>query len=255
VAREAAEMVITDDNFASIISAIREGRTIHANMGKFVTYIFASNVPELVPFLIFVFFGVPLPLTVMQILAVDLGTDMLPALALGAEPTEPGVMDRPPCPRGQRLLGGARLLRAYAFLGAAEAALSLAAFFWTYWIAGWRPGLPMAGSGDLYHRATTMTLAGIVAAQVGNVFACRTDRESIFRVGLLRNRLVLQGVAAEIGVMLLLVMVPPLARLFELAPLRFREWGILLVFPFVMIVLEEIRKWLARIGSLRSPRE
>ena len=164
VAKEAAVMVITDDNFASIVAAIRQGRAIYANMGKFVSYIFASNVPELVPFLAYVFLGIPLPLTVMQILAVDLGTDLLPALALGAEPPEPGVMDCPPRPRSQRLLGADRLLHAYGFLGMAEAALSLLGFFWTYWLAGWRPGLPMVAPGDLYRRATTMTLAGIVAA-------------------------------------------------------------------------------------------
>ncbi|HEU5393176.1 MAG TPA: cation-transporting P-type ATPase, partial [Candidatus Methylomirabilis sp.] len=131
VAKEAAVMVITDDNFASIVSAVRQGRAIYANMGKFVTYIFASNVPELVPFLAFVFLGIPLPLTLMQILAVDLGTDLLPALALGAEPPEPGLMDRSPRPRTQRLLGAGRLLRAYAFLGVVEAVLALLAFFWT----------------------------------------------------------------------------------------------------------------------------
>ena len=176
-------MVITDDNFASIVAAIRRGRAIYANMGKFVTYIFASNVPELVPYLAFVLLGIPLPLTVMQILAVDLGTDLLPALALGAEPPEPDVMDQPPRTCGERLLGARRLLRAYGFLGVAEAVFALAAFFWTYWLAGWRPGMPMVATGELYRRATTMTLAGIVAAQVGNVFACRTDRESVFRAG------------------------------------------------------------------------
>jgi sodium/potassium-transporting ATPase subunit alpha len=89
-------------------------------MGKFITYIFASNVPELVPFLAFVLLGIPLPLTVMQILAVDLGTDLLPALALGAEPPEPGVMDRPPRPRTDRLLSPARLARATDFSGSSR---------------------------------------------------------------------------------------------------------------------------------------
>ena len=193
VAKEAAVMVITDDNFASIVAAVRQGRAIYANVGKFITYIFASNVPELVPFLAFVFLGIPLPLTVMQILAVDLGTDLLPALALGAERPEPGVMDRPPRPRTERLLSRRRLLHAYGFLGVAEAALALGAFFWAYWLAGWRPGLPMAATGDLYRRATTLTLAGIVAAQVGNVLACRTERTSVFRLGLWSNRAVLLG--------------------------------------------------------------
>jgi calcium-translocating P-type ATPase len=246
VAKEAAVMVITDDNFASIVTAIRQGRAIYANVGKFVSYIFASNVPELVPFLAFVLLGIPLPLTLMQILAVDLGTDLLPALALGAEAPEPGVMHRPPRPRTERLLSGRRLGHAYGFLGLIEAGLSLAGFFWTYWLAGWRPGLEMAAAGDLYRRATTMTFAGIVAAQVGNLFACRTDRESVFRAGLFSNRLVLLGIAAEIGILLGLVFIPPLAAVFHLAPLAPAEWGLLLAFPPVMLGLEEARKWLMR---------
>ncbi|MBI1735379.1 MAG: cation-transporting P-type ATPase [Candidatus Rokubacteria bacterium] len=246
VAREAAEIVLTDDNFASIVAAVSQGRAIYANMGKFVTYIFASNVPELVPFLAFAFLGVPLPLTIMQILAVDLGTDLVPALALGAEPPEPGAMDRPPRRRDASLLGARRLLHAYGFLGVIEAALALGAFFWTYWLAGWRPGLPMAASGDLYVRATTMTLAGIVAAQVGNVFACRTARESVFRVGIATNRLVFAGIAAEVSMLLALIFVPPLARLFGLGPLALAEWAVLLTFPFVVLGLEEARKCAVR---------
>ena len=246
VAKETAEMVITDDNFASIVAAIRQGRATYANMGKFVTYIFASNVPELVPFLAFVFLGIPLPLTVMQILAVDLGTDLLPALALGAEPPEPGVMDGPPRARGDRLLGPARLLRAYGFLGVIEAALALLAFFWTYWLAGWRPGLPMAATGALYQRATTMTLAAIVAAQIGNVFACRTDRESVFRAGLFANRLALAGVAAEIAILVGFILVPPFPAIFGLAPPSFAEWSMLLAFPPTILLLEEARKGIVR---------
>jgi magnesium-transporting ATPase (P-type) len=246
VAREAAEMVLADDNFATIVAAVREGRAIYANMGKFVRYIFASNVPELVPFLAFVLLGVPLPLTVMQILAVDLGTDLMPALALGSEPAEPGVMDRPPRSRDERLLGPRRLLHAYAFLGVAEAVLALAGFFWVYWLAGWRPGLPMASTGDLYQRATTMTLAGIVAAQVGNVFACRTEHESVFRVGLFRNRLVLVGILVEVLVLVALILLPPFRHLFGLAPLAPHEWAPLLAFPAVVLGLEEGRKWIVR---------
>jgi magnesium-transporting ATPase (P-type) len=253
VAREAAEMVLADDNFASIVTAVRQGRAIYANMGKFVTYIFASNVPELVPFLAFVFLGIPLPLTIMQILAVDLGTDLLPALALGAEPPEPGVMEGPPRRRDEPLLGRRRLLHAYGFLGVIEAGLALGAFFWTYWLAGWRPGLPMAASGDLYVRATTMTLAGIVAAQVGNVLACRTERQSVFRVGLATNRPVLGAIAAEIGILLMLMLVPPFPRLFSLSPPALPEWSVLLAFPLVVLGLEEARKWtMRRLARARS---
>jgi len=246
VAKEAAVMVITDDNFASIVAAVREGRAIYANIGKFVRYIFASNVPELVPFLASVLLRIPLPLTVMQILAVDLGTDLLPALALGGEPPEPGVMDRPPRPRSARLLSAGRLLHAYGFLGLIEAALALLAFFWTYHLAGWRPGSPMAASGELYRRATTMTLAAIVAAQVGNVFACRTERESVFRVGAATNLLVLAGVVAEVTILLGLILVPALRAVFGLAPLGAAEWGPLLCFPAIVLGCEEGRKWVVR---------
>ena len=249
VAKEAAVMVITDDNFASIVAAVRQGRAIYANMGKFVTYIFASNIPELVPFLAFVLLGVPLPLTVMQILAVDIGTDLLPALALGAEPAEPDVMDRRPRPKDERLLAAPRLLRAYAFLGVAEAVLSLGAFFWTYWLAGWRPGLPMMAEGVLYRRATTMTLSAIVACQVGNLFACRTDRKSILRVGLFGNPYVFVGVTVEIGLLMALILVEPISAVFNTAPLSFSEWGMLLILPPAMLLLEEGRKGLVRIGA------
>ena len=246
VAREAAEMVLVHDDFTAVVAAVRLGRTAWVNIGKFVTYIFASNVPELVPFLAFVFLGVPLPLTIMQILAVDLGTDLLPALALGAEPPEPGVMSAPPRPRNERLLSRARLVRAYLFLGMIEAAVAMFGFFFVYWLDGWRPGLPMASEGELYQRATTMTLAGIVAAQVGNVFACRTDRESLFRVGVFRNRLIVPAVLVEVGVLLALMYVPPLPRFFGLVPLGAAEWALLALFPFVVIGLEEARKWLVR---------
>jgi len=246
VAKEAAVVVVTDDEFPTIVEGIRYGRAIYANVGKFMTYILASNVPELVPFLAFVLFHIPLPLTLMQILAVDLGTDLLPALALGAEPPEPGIMRRPPRRRTERLLSWRRLVHAYGYVGMIQAALALGAFFWTYLVAGWRPGMAMAASGALYQRATTMTLAGIVAAQVGNVFACRTERASVFGVGLFANRWVLGGIAAELVLLATLILVPPLARIFGLAPLAPVEWAPLCAFPIVVLGSEEARKWVVR---------
>jgi len=246
VAKEAAAMILTDDNFASIVSAIEEGRAVYSNIRKFVTYIFASNIPEIVPFIAFVLFRVPLPLTVMQILAVDLGTDLVPALGLGMERPEPGTMDRPPRPRNKRLLDLPLLLRAYCFLGPIEAVASMAGFFFIYYQSGWRPGMEMASSGTVYVTATTMCLAGIVASQVGNVFACRTERESVFRVGLFSNRLVLWGIAAELVIIASLVYTPFLARIFGLAPLALEEWVFLLVFPPLLLLMEEGRKWVLR---------
>lgn len=250
VAREAADMVLLDDNFASIVAAVEEGRAVYANIKKFVTYIFASNVPEIVPFLAFVLFRIPLPLTVMQILAVDLGTDLVPALALGAEPPEPGIMDRPPRPRQRRLLDFRLLLRAYGFLGSLEALAAMAGFFFVYLLHGWRPGMELPSSGPLYIEATTMTLASIVFAQVGNVFACRTERESILKVGLLSNRLVLIGILVELLLLNLLMQIPLLQRIYGVSPLPLEAWGLLLLFPPFLLLAEEgrkalIRRWIA----------
>ncbi len=142
VAREAATLVLTDDNFATIAAAIEAGRQVFDNVRKFILYIFAHATPEVVPFLVFALSGgaIPLPLTVLQILAIDLGTEILPALALGREPAEPGLMDRPPRPASEGVIRRELLYRAWIFLGLIEAALVLGGFFFVLATAGWHPG-------------------------------------------------------------------------------------------------------------------
>ncbi|CAG0940919.1 partial sodium/potassium-transporting ATPase subunit alpha,E; H+/K+-exchanging ATPase, partial [Candidatus Brocadiaceae bacterium] len=246
VAKEAAAMILTDDNFASIVAAIEEGRAVYANIKKFVTYIFASNIPEIVPFIAFVLFKIPLPLTVMQILAVDLGTDMVPALGLGTEPPEPGIMDKPPRPQNKRLLDMSLLLRAYCFLGPMEAVACMAGFFFIYFQYGWLPGTVMPDSGVIYLTATTMSLTGIVATQIGNVFACRTERESVFKVGFFENKLVLLGIVSELAIISTLIYTPFLQKIFGLAPIGLKQWGFLFVFTPFLFLMEEGRKWIVR---------
>ena len=181
VAREASTMVLTDDNFSTIVAAVAAGRRVFENVRKFVFYIFAHTTPEVVPFLVFALSGgtIPLPLTVMQILAIDLGTEILPALALGRERAEPGLMDRPPRTRREGVIDRAMLTRAWVFVGLIEAILVMAGFLFVLARAGWQPGDPV-GSGDPLHdaylQATAMTFAGIVACQVGAAFAARTER-------------------------------------------------------------------------------
>jgi calcium-translocating P-type ATPase len=140
VAREAADIILLDDNFATIVAAIEEGRAVFANIRKFLTYILTSNIPELVPYLAFVLCRIPLPLTIIQILAVDLGTDMVPALALGAEPSNPNTMKQPPRPRGERLLNFPLIARAYLWLGVMQAIAAMAAFFFVLKSGGWNYG-------------------------------------------------------------------------------------------------------------------
>ncbi|MEK7842380.1 MAG: cation transporting ATPase C-terminal domain-containing protein, partial [Deltaproteobacteria bacterium] len=230
----------------TIVEAIREGRAVYSNIKKFVTYIFASNIPEIIPFIAFAIFKIPLPLTVIQILAVDLGTDVAPALGLGAEPPEEGIMNQLPRPKTKRLLDFSLLARAYLFLGPIEAVLCMAGFFFVYWLNGWRPGMEMPSSGIIYTTATTMTLAGIVASQIGNVFACRSENNSIFNVGFFKNKLVLFGILTEISLILFLTYTPFMQNIFGLAPLGWREWGFLLFFPVIVLFMEEGRKWMVR---------
>ena len=246
VARQAADMVLVDDDFGSIVAAIEEGRAVYDNVRKFVTYIFASNVPEIVPFVAFVLLRIPLPLTVMQILAVDLGTDLIPALALGAEPPEPDVMDRPPRSRQVRLLDRATLLRAYAWLGTIQAVLCLGGFVAVQALAGWRPGAPMIATGETYVVATTVSFAGIVACQTGNLFACRSTTSSSFSRLRTRNRLLLWGLAVELALCGLLIYIPPVAAVFGFAPPAATHWLLLATFPVLLLGLEELRKAVAR---------
>ena len=191
VAREAATMVLTDDNFATIVAAVEAGRQVFDNVRKFILYIFAHATPEVVPFLVFALSGgaIPLPLTVLQILAIDLGTEILPALALGREPRRAGS-DGPAAAAAVRGRDPAlaALTRAWVFLGLIEAALVLGGFFFVLLRAGWSPGDAVSGGHplhDAYLRATTMTFAGIVACQIGTAFAARTERASLRSVGLL----------------------------------------------------------------------
>jgi calcium-translocating P-type ATPase len=246
VAREAADMVLLDDNFATIIAAIDEGRTVFANIRKFLTYILTSNIPEIVPYLAFVLLRIPLPLTVVQILAVDLGTDLVPALALGAERPDPRLMHRPPRRRGERLVDAALVARAYLFLGVLEAVAAMAAYAFVLGAAGWEYGTPLAADDPLYLRATTATLGAIVVTQVVNVVLCRHPRDSLLRTGVWGNPLLRWGVAAELAAVALMVYTPVGNRLFGTAPLGPEVWLYTLPFALGMLALEEGRKWVVR---------
>ncbi|TAL07174.1 MAG: cation-transporting P-type ATPase [Porticoccaceae bacterium] len=246
VARAAADIVLLDDNFASVVAAVEEGRAVFANIRKFLTYILTSNVPEIVPYLAFVLFRIPLPLTVVQILAVDLGTDLLPALALGAEPPAADAMRQPPRPRRERLVNLPLMLRAYGFLGLLEAAAAMAAFFFVLGSGGWRYGAVLDWHGPLYLQATTACLAAIVLMQVANLFVCRHPRASTLSLRLRGNRLLLWGVVVELVLLLAIVYTPWGQRVFGTAALSWPVWLFALPFPFVMVAAEEARKALLR---------
>jgi len=245
VAKEIADIILLDDNFATIVNAIEEGRAVYDNIRKFSTYILASNVPEIVPFLGYGFIGMPLALTIPQVLAVDLGTDMIPALGLGAERPHADVMNLPPRPRTQRLLNLPLLLRSYLFLGIVEAAVAMGGFFLYLYSQGWTWGTHLNWSSPLYKEATTVTLAGIVLAQVANVFACRSDRLSVFRLGWITNPLILCGIVTELMILVVITYTPTGNSIFETSPLPLWVFGPLALGALVLLLAEEGRKIIA----------
>ncbi len=252
VARESADMILLDDNFATIVAAIEEGRAVYANIRKFLTYILTSNIPELVPYLAFVLFKIPLPLTIIQILAVDLGTDMVPALALGTEPPDPQTMRQPPRPRAERLLNFALIARAYLWLGPLQAAAAMAAFFFLLHRGGWSDGQSLPANAPLYLQATTACLSAIIVMQVVNVFLCRSHRESAFRFGLFSNPLILLGIAVELMLILLIDYTPWGNAAFGTAPIPLVAWLFVLPFALAMLVFEEVRKGFVRARRTRA---
>jgi calcium-translocating P-type ATPase len=254
VAREAATMVLVDDNFADVVVAIEEGRRVYDNVRKFILYVFAHATPEVVPFLCFALAGgaIPIPLTVLQILAIDLGTETLPAVALGREPAEPGLMRRPPRPSGEGIVRRAMLARAWGLLGGVSAVLVLAGFLFVLLRAGWSPGDPVGAGTPLHHawrQATTATFMGIVACQIGTAMAARTDRASLRSIGLRSNGLLLWGMAFEVAFTGALVYLPPLAGAFGMAPPPAVVVPLLAPFPVVVWGVDELRRWRLRVRS------
>jgi sodium/potassium-transporting ATPase subunit alpha len=256
VAKEAADIVLLDDNFSSIVNAIEEGRAVFENIRKFLTYILAHNVPELVPYLAFSLFAIPLPLTPIQILSIDMGTDSLTALGLGVEAPDPDVMHGPPRAPGDRLFSAGLALRAYLFLGAIEAVAAMATFFFVLYGSGWTYGQALGPGDPLYLRATTACLSAIIVMQIVNVFMCRSTTRSAWSMGLLRNRLILGGVVLEVVLILLIDYTTCGNAIFGTAPISGYVWLFVMPFAVGLLVLEETRKWLVRrsIGRRSLPR-
>jgi magnesium-transporting ATPase (P-type) len=217
VAREAADLVLLDDDFSTIVAAVEQGRSTFANIRRFLTYHLTDNVAELAPFVVWALSGgrFPLAIGVLQVLALDIGTDILPALALGAEPPGRHVLDEPPIRR--HLLDRRLFLRAFAILGPTEAALELTAFLVAFAAVGWRPGAPFP-DGALLATASGAAFSAVVLGQVANAFACRSTVRPAWKTGWTTNPLLLGAIVAEIGMLAAFLYVPLIAKLLGQAP-------------------------------------
>ena len=243
VTKEASDMVLTDDNFASIVNAVEEGRTIYDNIRKFVQYLLATNAGEVMVMLFAAVLGWPSPLLPIQILWVNLVTDALPALALGVEPPEPDVMRRPPRPPRERLITRARSLRILLY-GALNAAVTAAAFL-----------ILSDGSEEGIAAGRTAAFATLAFSQLFFSFGCRSERYTMPELGLFSNRWLIVAIALSSLCQLAVLGVPFLQPFFKVTPLPF-VWQWLLVLALALspvTVVETLKLVRARKRRVRSP--
>ena len=241
VAKQSADVILMDDHFATIVKGIEEGRAVYENIRRFITYMLASNLPEAVPYILFFWWGLPLALPVPLVLAIDLGTDIMPGLALGVEPPHQGLMHRSPRKRRERILTIGVYFRAFGFLGLITALLSMGLFWFYLQAHGWH-GEVLDWSDPIYLQATTLTFSVIVFAQIANGLSCRSTTESLFTIGWKRNPYYWGGVGVELAVLGLIIFFDPFSELFGTASFdSIYWWG---VFGAMVIVLaaEEARK-------------
>ena len=254
VAKEAADMILTDDNFVSIVKAIEEGRAIFNNIKKFITYIFNSNIPEAIPFLLplLTINQIPPMLTILEVLLIDIGTDMLPALGLGSEKPTKGIMDRPPRKLNEHLITK-KLYGKALYYGLITSILSVGAYFLFLLFTSQNMGIPFTifnqtNHPEIWMQSTSVVLISIVLCQVGMVFNCRSDKQSVFELGIFSNKEINIGIIFEIILLMIVIFVPFLnTEVFETnAVYDYKIWLVMLTFPFIVFMIEEVRKLIIR---------
>ncbi len=241
VAREAADLVLLNDDFATIVAAIEQGRATFANIRRFLTYHLTDNVAELTPFVVWAVSGgrFPLALGVLQILALDLGTDTLPAVALGADHAGPRTLERPPA--SGHLLDGIVRRRVFGVLGPSEALMAIAAFLVTFVAAGWRPGSSFP-AGTTLHAASGAAFAAVVLGQITNTFACRSRSLAAWRIPIRSNRLIVVAVGAELALLVAFLWIGPIARLLDQAVPTAAGWCVALLTPAAVLLADTFDK-------------
>ncbi|MBN1244590.1 cation-transporting P-type ATPase [Candidatus Bathyarchaeota archaeon] len=245
VAREAADIVLLDDSFESIVKAVESGRAIYENIRKFIVYVFSHNWAELIPYMLYALLGIPLPLLVVQVLAIDLAIDVIPSLALSRELPEAGIMQEPPRSLKERLFTAQVFLRSF-YIGVIIAVGAMVGCLSAWMAGGWHFGMALPSDSPVYIKGVTMTFAGIVVAQVGNVLACRTSKVSIFKTKLSTNKWIILGIVAQLSILSFLIYVPFMQSFFGTTALGIEDWTFLASLALIVVFAEEIRKFFSR---------
>ena len=255
VAREAADIVLLDDSFASIVKAVESGRAIYENIRKFIVYVFSHNWAELIPYVLYAVLAIPLPLLVVQVLAIDLAIDVIPSLALSRELPESGIMQEPPRSIKERLFTRRVLIRS-VFIGVIIAIGAMIGCLNAWAAGGWHIGMPVPADwqfgakgitpNPLYLKGVTMMFAGIVVAQAGNVLACRTSKQSTFKTSLKTNKWIIAGIVSQLSILAFLVYVPLMQKVFGTVALSLTDWLFLISLALAVVFADEIRKFFSR---------
>jgi Ca2+-transporting ATPase len=251
VAREAADIVLLDDSFESIVKAVESGRAIYENIRKFIVYVFSHNWAELIPYMLYALLGIPLPLLVVQVLAIDLAIDVIPSLALSQEPPEAGIMQEPPRSLRERLFTAKVFLRSF-YVGVIIAIGAMFGCLSAWMAGGWHLGMALPSDSPVYVKGVTMTFAGIVVAQLGNVIACKTSKVSVFKTKLSTSKWILLGIVAQLSILSFLIYVPLMQSFFGTTALGLEDWTFLASLALIVVFAEEIRKFFSRRWSRNS---
>jgi Ca2+-transporting ATPase len=237
VAKEAADMVLTDDNFATLVAAVEQGRVIYANILRFVHYLFSCNLSEVLVVFVAILIGWPLPLAPLQVLWLNLITDVFPALALALEPSSPGAMRRPPRDPREPLLN-----RAFAGLIVRQGALLAAATLFAFWV-----GMRWYGSdGAGLRHAVTIAFMTLALAQVAHALSARSQRRSAFDARLLTNGWLWAAMGVCVLMQLAAVYWPFLQRVLRTTPLTVADWGLVAGCALGPVLAVELAKLVRR---------
>jgi magnesium-transporting ATPase (P-type) len=212
--------------------------------------VFSHNWAELIPYVLYAVLAIPLPLLVVQVLAIDLAIDVIPSLALSREPPEAGIMEEPPRSIKERLFTG-RVFGRSLYIGVIIAVGAMAGCLGAWMAGGWHYGMALTANSSfftsgVYSKGVTMTFAGIVVAQAGNVLACRTSRQSIFKTSLKTNKWIIAGIISQLSILAFLVYVPLLQKFFGTSALGLTDWAFLISLALIVVFAEEIRKFFVR---------
>jgi len=241
VSKEAGDMILLDDNFASIVKGIKEGRTIFQNLKKFVHYVFTSNASELLTVVFGVILQIPSPVSAIQILAVDLGTDVFPSFALGFEPPEPDSDHRKIMNSKEKVMtfkGFRRIL----YMGIIMAVGAVIAFLWSMLRGGWWFGGALADNSLLYIKSTTAAYAVLSMTQMANLLQARSEKFSPFELGFFKNKYAIGSIFLSLGILLSFMHVPILQKYLHMSPIDWRDWLVVAVSFVAVFLWEEGRK-------------